>query len=63
MKKFIIPVALCAMLMSGPAMAFMTLKSCSMVNTMNGVRWLGVYCDAQRNCVQQLFNEYCPYMI
>ena len=63
MKKFVIPVMLSALLMSGPAMAFMTLKSCNMVNTMNGVRWLGVYCDAQRNCVQQLFNEYCPYMI
>jgi hypothetical protein len=51
------------MLMSGHAMAFMTLKSCKMVNTMQGVRWLGLYCDSQRNCVQQLFAEYCPYMI
>ena len=63
MKKFYVPVILAALLASGPAFAMMTLKSCSMVNTMNGVRWLGVYCDSQRNCVQQLFTEYCPYMI
>ena len=63
MRKLLVPLILSALFISGPAHAFMTLRSCNMVNTMNGVKWLGVYCDSQRNCVQQLFNEYCPYMI
>lgn len=63
MKKFLIPVVAAMLLSSGPAFAMLTLKSCNMVNTTQGVKWLGVYCDSQRNCVQQLFNEYCPYMI
>ena len=63
MKKFFVPLILSALFISGPAHAFMTLKSCKMVNTMNGVRWLGVYCDSQNNCVQQLSVDYCPYMI
>lgn len=63
MKKFCVPVILATLLASGPAFAFLTLKSCNMVNTTQGVRWLGTYCDSQRNCVQQLFTEYCPYMI
>ena len=57
MKKFYIPVIMAAVLASGPAFAFMSLKSCNMVNTLKGVRWLGVYCDSQRNCVQQLCRE------
>jgi len=61
MKRLAVIAAI--MLASSPAFAMLTLKSCTMVNTMNGVRWLGVYCDSQRNCVQQMFRDYCPYMI
>lgn len=61
MKKMIV-VVLAAACLSGPALAVMTLKSCRMVSTMSGVKWLGVYCDSAGTCVQQLFDNYCPYM-
>lgn len=62
MKKVFV-VMLAAAFLSGPAMAYMTLKSCQMISTSSGVKWLGRYCDAAGNCVQQLSDSYCPYVL
>jgi hypothetical protein len=61
MKKLVLVLALAAV--ASPVFAFMTLKSCTMVNTMSGARWLGTYCNASGECVKVMFSNYCPYSL
>ncbi len=62
MKKLVLVLALAAA--ASPVLAFsMTLKSCTMVNTMSGARWLGTYCNASGECVKVMFSSYCPYSL
>jgi hypothetical protein len=61
MKKLILIAAMAAA--ASPVFAFMTLKSCTMVNTMSGARWLGTYCNTSGECVKVMFSSYCPYSL
>ena len=61
MKKFVLVLALAAA--ASPALALMNLKSCTMVSTMSGTRWLGTYCNFGGECVKVMFSSYCPYSL
>lgn len=56
----LIAAALIALAAASPALAFMSLRSCVMVNTMQGPQYMGTYCDSQGNCMKALFSGYCP---
>lgn len=62
MKKAALVLAIAITALS-PAWAYMSLRSCVMINTLQGVRWVGTYCDAQGTCVKAVFTEYCPVML
>lgn len=48
---------------AGPALAFMSLKSCNITPTMNGLKYMGEYCNMQGQCITVLFDHYCPPML
>ena len=60
MKKILV---IAAILASGPALSFMSLKSCNVISTTSGTKWMGTYCDMQGNCLKMLFDSYCPPML
>lgn len=59
----IITAALVALAAASPALAFMSLRSCNLINTMNGVKYVGTYCDVRGDCIKMLFDSYCPPML
>lgn len=59
MKKLILALSLVAS--AAPVLAYTyTLRSCTLISTMNGIRYLGTYCNAMGECIKQVTVEYCP---
>lgn len=59
----LIAAALIALAAASPALAFMSLRSCNIINTMGGIKYMGTYCDVRGDCIKMLFDSYCPPML